>query len=415
MRILIAGINYRPEVTSVGPYTAGLAEYLVGRGDRVTVITGLAHYPAWRLGPRTRRVLWARETIDGVDVIRAAHYVPSRQSALKRAAYEITNSLTGSLAAVSVDRPDAVLGIVPSLSGGVIARLAAERHGVPYGILFQDLMGPAARQSGVPGGGRVANATVAAERWAVRRAAAVAVVSEAFAPYLSNLGVRPQAIHHVANWSRVAEPTLTVAETRARFGWGEGQTIVLHAGNIGFKQGLEQVIDAARLAADQGQPVRFVLAGGGNRTEAVREAASGLPNVEFVAVQSDGIHASLLAAADVLLLSERASQVEMSLPSKLTSYFAAGRPIVAAIPSGGASAGEIERAGAGLVVPAGRPEELLGAVARLRGDPDLVARLGSSGRRYAARHTSPAACLERAARFVDAIAGRDPDWLGAAA
>jgi colanic acid biosynthesis glycosyl transferase WcaI len=58
MRVLIIGINYRPEPTGIGPYTAGLAENLAARGDEVTVITGLPSYPGWRLmGGTPRRML----------------------------------------------------------------------------------------------------------------------------------------------------------------------------------------------------------------------------------------------------------------------------------------------------------------------------------------------------------------------
>jgi glycosyltransferase involved in cell wall biosynthesis len=415
VRILICGINYRPEMSSVGPYTAGLAEHLVRRGDEVTVVTGLPHYPRWRLAPRTPRLLWSRERLRDVDVVRAAHYVPRSQSAIRRGIHEATFGLTGVLATMSLPRPDMILGITPSLSGAVVARLAAERFKVPYGILFQDLMGLAARQSGVPGGGGVARVTAAAESWAVRRSAAVAVVSRAFIPYLGSIGVDPALIHHVPNWSRLAKPVLSIAETRERFGWNDDRTVVLHAGNIGFKQGLEQVVDAARVAATRGLPIRFVIAGGGNREAAIREAAADLANVEFIGVQPDGRHASLLAAADVLLLSERPSQIEMSLPSKLTSYFAAGRPIVAAVSAGGASAAEIERSGAGIVVPAGRPEALLASVGRLHDDADLASRLGAAGLAYAAANTSAASCLERATLFVDAIAGRNLVELEAAA
>jgi hypothetical protein len=73
LRVLIIGINYRPEVTGIGPYTAGLAEHLAARGDDVTVITGLPHYPAWRIARGTPRAVVRRETIRGVTVIRAAH------------------------------------------------------------------------------------------------------------------------------------------------------------------------------------------------------------------------------------------------------------------------------------------------------------------------------------------------------
>ncbi len=403
-RVLIIGINYRPELTAVGPYTAGLAETLAARGDEVTVLTGLPHYPAWRIARGTPRALLRRETIRGVTVIRAAHYVPAAQSAIRRALYEGTFGLTGLLASLRLPRPDAILGIVPSLSGGVLARLTGERLGVPYGLLFQDLMGRAARQSGMAGGGAVANATTAAEAWAASGARAIGVVAEAFTPYLVSLGVPEQSIAHVPNWTRLAAPEMSVPETRARFGWANGEQIALHAGNIGLKQGLEQVVEAARTAAARPDPVRFVLSGGGNQAGPIRAAARGLPNMTFLGVQPDGIHASLLAAADVLLLSERTTQIDMSLPSKLTSYFAAGRPIVAAIPPGGGSAREVERSGAGLVVPPGEPERLLEALARLRAEPALVAELSAAGPAYAEASTSAAACLARATTLVDEIA-----------
>ncbi len=406
MRVLIIGINYRPELTAVGPYTAGLAEHLAARGDQVTVVTGIPHYPAWRIARGAPRTLLHRETIGGVTVIHGAHYIPATQSAMRRALYEGTFGLTGFLATLRMPHPDVILGVVPSLSGGVLARLTGRRLGAPYGLLFQDLMGQAARQSGIVGGGAVAKATAAAERWSTTGARAIGVVAETFRPYLVSLGVAPDTIRHVPNWTLLAPPELTVAETRARFGWTDGRPVVLHAGNMGLKQGLEQVLAAARLAAQQGKPARFVFSGGGNQAVAIRESARDLPNVSFLGVQPHGIHASLLAAADVLLLSERPTQLDMSLPSKLTSYFAAGRPIVAMVPASGASAREVDRSGAGILVTAGEPEGLLEALDRLGAEPALGAELAAAGPAYAALNTSAAACLADAAGLVDAIAGR---------
>lgn len=404
MRVLVIGMYYSPEVTGNAPYTAGLAEHLAARGDEVTVLTGLPHYPAWRIARGTPRALLRRETIRGVTVIRAAHYVPATQSAIRRALYEGTFGLTGLLASLRLPHPDAILGIVPNLSSGVLARLTGERLRVPYGLLFQNLMGPGARQSGIEGGAAVSRLIAAVEAWTTKRARAIGAVAETFTPYLVSVGVPERNIAHIPNWTRLAPPAMTVPETRARFGWTDGQQVVLHAGNIGLMQGLEQVVEVARTAARRGNPVRFVLSGDGNQAAAIRAAAGDLPNVSFLGAQPDGIHASLLAAADVLLLSERATQIDMSLPSKLTSYFAAGRPIVAAVPPGGGSAREVERSGAGLVVPAGEPERLLEALARLRAEPALVAELAVAGPAYAEANTSAAACLARAVALVDRIA-----------
>jgi colanic acid biosynthesis glycosyl transferase WcaI len=404
MRVLIIGINYRPELTGIGPYTADLAEYLAGRGDDVTVIGGLPHYPSWHIAAGTPRRLVSEDRIERVRLVRAAHYVPARQDALRRAVYEATFGLTGLLASRRVEPPQAIVGVVPTLSGGMLARWLSQRFTAPYGILFQDLMGPAASQSGMAGGRLVASATARMERWAVGRASAVGVVATSFIPYVRSLGVPPQDIAHVPNWNRLVEPDTSVADVRARFGWSDGRQVVLHAGNIGLKQGLEQVVDAARLAQERGDPIRFVFSGGGSQEDAMRVAASGLDNVDFLGVQPDGMHASLLAAADVLLLSERSTQVDMSLPSKLTSYYAAGRPIVAAVGMAGASAQEVRRSGSGLVIAAGQPEAMLETLSQLRSQPALADRLGRAGRSYGAAHASASSGLARGAELIDMIA-----------
>jgi glycosyltransferase involved in cell wall biosynthesis len=395
---------YWPEMTGNAPYTAGIAEALAARGDEVIVVAGLPHYPDWRIPPGFGRSLVQREQRNGVTVIRAAHYVPRRQSAIGRSLYEATFGLTGLLAGLALPRPDAILGIVPNLSSGVLARLLAARYRAPYGLLFQNLMGPGARQSGIEGGATVAAATALAELWATRGARRIGVVAEGFTPYLVRAGVPSARIIHVPNWTRGTAPEMGIADTRDWFGWGAREQVVLHAGNLGLMQGLDQIVDAARLAEGRGDPIRFVFSGGGSQSDAIQTAAKGLRNVSFLGLQPDGAHASLLRAADVLLISERESQIEMSLPSKLTSYFAAGRPIVAAVSSAGGTARELDRSSAGLVVPAGEPDRLLDALARLREDAGLVSELSAQGPAYAEAHTSEAVCLARAVALVRGIA-----------
>ena len=160
---------------------------------------------------------------------------------------------------------------------------------------------------------------------------------------------------------------MTVDAVRARFGWTDWRQVVLHAGNIGLKQGLEQVVDAARRAADAATRSGSSSPAAEVRQDAIRAAARWPPERRVPrATTGSDVHASLLAAADVLLLSERASQVDMSLPSKLTAYYAAGRPIVAAVGVDGGSAAEVERSGAGIVVPRrDEPVALLDALAQL--------------------------------------------------
>jgi glycosyltransferase involved in cell wall biosynthesis len=405
MRILITGINYAPEATGIAPYTAGLAEHLGKRGHHVTVVTGLPSYPQWRVHDGYRGRIAARETLAGVDVRRRWHYVPREQSATRRALYEASFLATG-LSALALPRPDAVVGIVPSLGGGLLARLAGARFAAPYGLVFQDLMGPAAAQSGVAGGCRTARAIRAAEAFAVRRAEAVGVIAEGFRPYVQALGVAPERIRRVRNWTHVPEPTVDPVEVRARLGVEPGEVVCLHAGNMGYKQGLANVVECARLAMPD-PDLRFVLMGDGSQRPLLEGLAvrHRLGNLRFLPIQPVELFASLLAAADVLLVNQRATVIDMSLPGKLTSYFLAGRPVVAAVSPGSETAREVGDSGAGLVVRPDDPAALLAAVRSLAADPARRQRLGGAGRAYARATLTAGQALASLETLVEQIAG----------
>ncbi len=397
-RLLVFGINYAPEHSGNGPYTTGLAEHFAAAGWDVTVVTGMPHYPAWRVDPAYRGRLAVTEQRNGVTVRRRALFVPATQTATRRALYE-ASFLASAFPIGGIDRPDAIVGIVPSLGDGILARLFAARFHAPYGLLFQDLMGPAAVQSGIEGGGSVARATRRAEQWAVERARAVAAVTEAFFPYLESLGVPRDRLAHVPNWTHIASPSRDREAVRRELGWNDGHTVVLHAGNMGLKQGLAQVVDAARLAATNADRIRFVLLGDGSQRADLERQAADLPTLAFMDPVPDDRFPDILGAADVLLLSERPSVRDMSLPSKLTSYVTAGRPIVAAVAPGGTTAQEVEGSGIGLVVPAGDPAALLRAIRRLASEPDLSAHLARAAREYAASRSD----RERATARLDAF------------
>ena len=77
MKILIYGLNYAPEVTGTGTYTAATAVWLAARGHQVEVICGLPHYPDWKLDAAYADGRARVETRNGVPVMRAPHYVPT--------------------------------------------------------------------------------------------------------------------------------------------------------------------------------------------------------------------------------------------------------------------------------------------------------------------------------------------------
>lgn len=403
-RILIVGINYAPEHAGIAPYTTQAAEYFAAQGDDVVVFTGVPHYPHWSVPEEFRRRLRTDEHRNGIAVRRLRHFVPAEQSAAKRGLYELTFGLHAAVQRLPW-RPDVVVAVVPSLFGAAAAATIARRSGARFVLWIQDLMANAARQSGIAGGGRVAAMTGRLERAVLDRAADVIVLNDAFRSHVEK--VAPRATTHVLpNWAHVNPPRADRVAVRERLGWRDGETIALHAGNMGLKQGLDLVVEAARRTKHY-YNVRFVLMGDGSQRRALEATGAGVPSLDFLPPAAEADFMDVLAAADILLVTEASSVIDMSLPSKLTSYFSAGRPVIAAVNRGGGSAAQVSQSGGGIIVePA--PDPLLNAVVALGASPIKASSIGARGAEFAREKLNGKLVLRRLRSLIVAdVVARD--------
>jgi putative colanic acid biosynthesis glycosyltransferase WcaI len=388
-RALVVGINYAPEPTGIAPYTTGMANHLAQYADDVTVLTGVPHYPHWSLAPEDRRMFRSRSSPGAghPTIRRLRHYVPAKQTALTRGWYEASFCLNA-LSWRPTHRPDVVIAVTPSLGGAVAGAQLASRYGARLIVVVQDLMAKAASQSGISGGGRAANATASIERYALTRADRVAVVSEAFREQVHEYGVRSSRITVLPNWTHISPSPIDQRTARQQLGWPLDEFTVVHTGNIGLKQDLGNMVEAARLCRDVAG-LRFVIVGEGNQRSAVEALGADLPNLTFVPPLSSDLYPASLAAADVLVVNERPGVGDMSLPSKLTSYLSAGRPVLAAVHSEGATARELRRTGgAARVVTPGDAGAFASAVTDFRRDEVLRLNMGAAGAAFAREHLS---------------------------
>jgi colanic acid biosynthesis glycosyl transferase WcaI len=406
-RILLIGINYSPEQTGMGLNNVAMADLLSSAGHTVEVLTGVPHYPEWRVRPGYRRGLRAVESMNGVLVERFRHYVPHRHTAYNRGLYELTFLLNAALFQPRA-KPDVVIGVVPSLGGGLLARLYALRFKAAWGIVFGDLMGRAAADAGMPGGRSVSGMVATVELDLARAADGVAVIADGFRPYLESGRVPASRIYRIVNTGHLSPANATSsARTRAsmreRLAWKQDEVIVLHSGSMGYKQALENVIAAAEIAKHD-QKYRFVLMGDGNRRDALVSLTHrlGLTNVEFRGLAPAADYRAVLEAADVLVVNQRATVRDMSLPGKLSSYLAAGTPVVAAVASDSESAREIERSGGAIIVPPEDPHALMDAIDKIAVEPALRQELHSRSRAFEASTRASAAVLN-VNGFVEAL------------
>jgi glycosyltransferase involved in cell wall biosynthesis len=159
------------------------------------------------------------------------------------------------------------------------------------------------------------------------------------------------------------------------------------------------------LADERRAPIKFVLVGDGSERTRLERLAREIDRIEFVDPLNETDYRYALAAADCLLVNELPGVATMAVPSKLTSYFDATRPILAATDAKGIAAGEIETAGAGVVVPAGDPQALLEMALQLSDDSERAAAYGAAGRRYCRELLTADAAIAAFENVVREVAG----------
>ncbi|WP_341994819.1 glycosyltransferase [Microbacterium sp. LWH7-1.2] len=387
-RVLFIGINYAPEPTGIAPYTAGMAQALAGRGWHVGAITTHPHYPWWKVQDGFGG--WKRvEQQEGVDVTRLSHYVPHRHTMVDRALSEVTFGVRADLS--SWRHPDAVVLVSPAMISSRLAAARAALSGIPTIVWVQDIYTLGARETGAVS--RRAETIAALERGLVRSADRVVVIHDRFRRVLREELSVDTPVDVVRNWSHVTtDDAGRDRALRRELGWGDDDVVVLHAGNIGAKQGLENVVLASREAERRGSRVRFVLLGDGNQRPAL-EAMGACSRLQFLDPLPDGLFERALASADILLVNELPGLTEMAVPSKLTTYFATGLPVIAAVDSSSITHDEISAAGAGPCVPAGDPVALVDAAERLAADPAAARMFGASSRTFRDLHLDVGAAV----------------------
>jgi glycosyltransferase involved in cell wall biosynthesis len=282
---------------------------------------------------------------------------------------------------------DIVIACIPTVAAGIVGKRIAKTLGIPFGLIVQDLSGAGSKQSGLRGGAVISKVAHFVEGRALHGADSLVVVSPAMGDVVVALGVDAEQITQIANYSARAIASVEQTSARAKFGWASTDFVVIHTGNMGAKQELENVVRAAD-ALQAGSNIKIYLVGHGNQEANLKTLCAGKSNIAVLPAVSDEDYSALLSAADLLLVNERSTQMEMSLPSKLTSYLYSERPVIAAVPRGGATWKFLD--GVAELVEAGDPKALaskIEALSRNQSRLDELAKLGSA---FAVKNLDPA-------------------------
>jgi colanic acid biosynthesis glycosyl transferase WcaI len=325
MRILIWGVNYYPEEIGIAPFNTGLGEYLTKAGHEVEMLTTFPYYPMWEKHAGDTGRLTRTDTVNGVLVHRCWHFVPRRPSGLKRILHEASFVITSTARALTLRRADVMVVVLPPLLLGAGAWLVGWLKRMRHVLHIQDLQPDAAVGLGMLERGWFVEVLRKIERFSYAKAARVSVISEGMMGALRGRGI--ERLVYFPNWIRSRGKPIERGLFRRRMGIGPDEFVMLYSGNIGVKQGLELVAQAAESVPG----ARLIICGDGAARPEIEEliAAKAMRNVKLLPVQPEEAYREMMVDADVCVISQRAGSGVASFPSKLLSCVAMGKPILA--------------------------------------------------------------------------------------
>jgi glycosyltransferase involved in cell wall biosynthesis len=407
LEILIVTQYYWPESFRITDLALGLKE----RGHRVTVLTGMPNYPGGRLFPGYGPLGPMTETHEEIEVKRVP-LVPrfsgrGWQLALNYLSFALSASVLGPLRCrgrfdlIFVFEPSPVTVALPAI---VLKALT----GAPVLFWVQDLWPESLQATEAVKSPTVLRWVERLVRFIYRRCDRILVQSEGFVPRVAALDAEPARIVYFPNWAEPVYRPVAVPHDAPERGELPRGFRVMFAGNIGAAQSFETILAAAERLRGH-EEIQWIILGDGHQRpwvaqEIERRGLNGC--VRLLGRHPVETMPTYFALADALLVTLRDDPVfALTIPSKIQSYQACGRPILAALNGEGARV--VHESGCGLACPAGDSEGLARAVLTLRRmSPEERERMGARGRTYFNANFERSRLLDKLESWMQIDAGR---------
>lgn len=392
MKILLLGVNFSPELVGVGKYTGEMADWLSNRNHEVRVITAPPYYPQWCVYSGYSPWFYEVEDVSSknpdtpvmLKILRCPIWVPRTPSGFARILHLLSFMLSSFPALLAQLRwqPDVIWTVAPTFLCAPGALLAARLTGARSCLHIQDFEVDAAFELGMLKSRRLRTIITGLEMWLLRKFDRVSTISAKMRDKLIEKNVLQEKTMLLLNWvdTDSIAPSSRNNPFRTELGIPAEAVVALYSGNMGEKQGLEIVVEAARILGDSND-LFFVMCGEGSARTRLQSMGMAIQRMVFLPLQPASRLNDLLNLADIHLLPQRGDVADLVMPSKLTGMLASGKPVVATAAPGTQVAVVVEQCG--LVVQPGDVKAFASAVSRLADDAPARAEMGAKARAYA--------------------------------
>ena len=386
LRVMFLTQYFPPEIGAPQIRMFELAKRLTAAGDALTVVTGFPNYPTGIVqeGYRGKRAM--EEHLDGVRVLRRWVFATPNAGFFKRIVNQFSFAFSSLTATRKVGPVDVIFVQSPPLPIGIAALTYARLKRAPFVFNVSDVWPQSAVELGMLRNRFAIRLAEMLEMYIYRRAARVTVPTKGILESLAARGVPRSKLCLLTNGvdTSIYQPQPPDPALAQRLGF-DGHKAFLYAGTHGLSQGLDVILEAAKLTKDP--DVLYVLAGEGADKAALERKATeqGIANVLFLPNQPKSSMPSLLSSTYAAIISLKPLDVFRSaLPSKMFESMAVGQPLVAALWGEGADV--VREADCGMVTTPGDAQELRAAVETLASEPERAQEMGHNGRTYVDQH-----------------------------
>ncbi len=241
----------------------------------------------------------------------------------------------------------------------------------------------------------------------LRRADRVVAIGGTMRRRLLEKGAKPDRVSVIPNWV----DTIAITPAPADNAWARKRKlvdrfVVMHSGNVGHAQSLDNLVRASTFLRDL-DDLRVIVAGFGARHDELVMLARLLEadKVEFIPYQRRELLPLSLSSADLHYVGLSRGLAGYIVPSRLYGILAAGRPVVVAADAESETAEVVRTIGCGVVVPPDRPDLLAAAIRDLRARRPELDAMGAKGRAYVVSEADRNVAIERYRQLLHELVG----------
>ena len=363
-KILVVSQHYWPEDFRLNDLT----EILTENSHQVTVLTGQPNYPQGTPFPGYKWWKFSCETHKGIKIYRVPLWPRHSGGAIHLVINYLSFNFFTLLAApfFLFKSYDHVIGwgtspIFQGLAGAVIAKLKR----IPFSVWVLDLWPESLSATNTVRNQAALNFVLVFVKLFYRMCDNILCISESFISHIKTQKVNPDKLKYFPNWAedfyQASEPVRPTG-LPANFNFPKG-TVITYAGNLGAAQDMENIANALKICKDI-PDLNFIFLGDGRQKEWLElyiKKENLTEKVKLLGRFPPSDMPYFFNHSDAFLVTLKNEDIfSKTLPGRVMSFMAAGKPLIAA--AGGETDSVISKSRAGLSVQAGNPQALAKAI-----------------------------------------------------